>query len=229
MDQHLEGKLALVSGSTAGIGLAIAAALAQEGARVIVNGRPGPAVDGVVAKLKETTGGDILDFAGDLTKATAAEELAQRYRDIAILVNNLGIFEPKPFEEISDADWMRFFDANVLSGVRLSRLFLPGHAARELGPDHVHFERERVADPRRDGRREERRSPPLHRRPPNGEEQEGFQFGFVCSQGFAGRKSFPPSDCVARPRIEGAHSGDRARRAMSNRERDGRSDALGDL
>jgi hypothetical protein len=58
--------------------------------------------------------------------------------------------------------------------------------------------------------------PPLHRRPPNGEEQEGFQFGFVCFQGFAGRKSFPPSDCVARPRIEGAHSGDRARRAMSN-------------
>jgi NAD(P)-dependent dehydrogenase (short-subunit alcohol dehydrogenase family) len=125
MDLHLEGKLALVSGSTAGIGLAIAAALAREGARVIVNGRTGPAVDGVVAKLKETTGGDILGFAGDLTKATAAEELAQRYPDIAILVNNLGIFEPKPFEEISDADWMRFFDANVLSGVRLSRLFLP--------------------------------------------------------------------------------------------------------
>ena len=150
MDLHLEGKLALVSGSTAGIGLAIAAALAREGARVIVNGRTGPTVDSVVAKLKETTGGDILGFAGDLTKAAAAEELAQRYPDIAILVNNLGIFEPKPFEEISDADWMRFFDANVLSGVRLSRLFLPGHAARELGPDHVHFERERVADPRRD-------------------------------------------------------------------------------
>jgi NAD(P)-dependent dehydrogenase (short-subunit alcohol dehydrogenase family) len=130
MDLHLEGKLALVSGSTAGIGLAIAAALAQEGARVIVNGRTGPTVDSVVAKLKETTGGDILDFAGDLTKATAAEELAQRYRDIAILVNNLGIFEPKPFEEISDADWMRFFDANVLSGVRLSRLFLPAAGCR---------------------------------------------------------------------------------------------------
>ena len=125
MDLHLEGKLALVSGSTAGIGLAIAAALTREGARVIVNGRTGPAVDGVVAKLKETTGGDILGFAGDLTKAAAAEELAHRYPDIAILVNNLGIFEPKPFEEISDADWMRFFDSNVLSGVRLSRLFLP--------------------------------------------------------------------------------------------------------
>ena len=130
MDLHLEGKLALVSGSTAGIGLAIAAALAQEGARVIIDGRTGPTVDGVVAKLKETTGGDILGFAGHLTKAAAAEELAQRYPEIAILGNNLGIFEPKPFEEISDADWMRFFDANVLSGVRLSRLFLPAAGCR---------------------------------------------------------------------------------------------------
>src|SRR5271156_3756885 len=102
MDLDLKGKLALVTGSTAGIGLAIATALAEEGARVIVNGRTSAAVDDVVAKLKRTTGGEILGFAGDLSSAAAAEALAARYPDIEILVNNLGIFEPKPFEEIPD-------------------------------------------------------------------------------------------------------------------------------
>ena len=125
MDLQLKGKLALVSGSTAGIGLAIAAALAQEGARVIVNGRKQEAVDEAVAQLKSSTGGEVLGFAGDLSKAAVANELAQRYPDVEILVNNLGIFEPKPFEEIPDEDWQRFFDVNVLSGVRLARLFLP--------------------------------------------------------------------------------------------------------
>jgi NAD(P)-dependent dehydrogenase (short-subunit alcohol dehydrogenase family) len=114
-----------VSGSTAGIGLAIASALAQEGARVIVNGRKQEAVDEVVAQLKSSTGGDVLGFAGDLSKADVANELARRYPDVEILVNNLGIFEPKPFEEIPDEDWQRFFDVNVLSGVRLARLYLP--------------------------------------------------------------------------------------------------------
>ncbi|MGF6532875.1 MULTISPECIES: SDR family NAD(P)-dependent oxidoreductase [Paraburkholderia] len=125
MDLQLKGKLALVSGSTAGIGLAIASALAQEGARVIVNGRKQEAVDEVVAQLKSSTGGDVLGFAGDLSKADVANELARRYPDVEILVNNLGIFEPKPFEEIPDEDWQRFFDVNVLSGVRLARLYLP--------------------------------------------------------------------------------------------------------
>ena len=125
MDLQLKGKLALVSGSTAGIGLAIAAALAQEGARVIVNGRKQEAVDEAVAQLKSSTGGEVLGFAGDLSKAAVANELAQRHPDVEILVNNLGIFEPKPFEEIPDEDWQRFFDVNVLSGVRLARLFLP--------------------------------------------------------------------------------------------------------
>jgi NAD(P)-dependent dehydrogenase (short-subunit alcohol dehydrogenase family) len=125
MDLQLKGKLALVSGSTAGIGLAIASALAQEGARVIVNGRKQEAVDAVVAQLKSSTGGDVLGFAGDLSKADVANELARRYPDVEILVNNLGIFEPKPFEEIPDEDWQRFFDVNVLSGVRLARLYLP--------------------------------------------------------------------------------------------------------
>ncbi|HET6309147.1 MAG TPA: SDR family oxidoreductase [Rhodopila sp.] len=125
MDLQLKGKLALVSGSTAGIGLAIATALAQEGARVIINGRQQAAVDEVVAALRASTGAEVLGFAGDLSVAATAEALAQRYPGVEILVNNLGIFEPKPFEEIPDADWMRFFDVNVLSGVRLARLYLP--------------------------------------------------------------------------------------------------------
>jgi len=125
MDLQLKDKLALVSGSTAGIGLAIATTLAQEGARVIVNGRSQQAVDKALAHVKAQTGANALGFAGDLSQAGTANELARRYPDVEILVNNLGIFEPKPFEEIPDEDWLRFFDVNVLSGVRLARLFLP--------------------------------------------------------------------------------------------------------
>ena len=125
MDLNLKGKLALVSGSTAGIGFAVATALAREGARVIVNGRSQPSVARVAAQLTSATGADVQGFAGDLSIAAAAEQLAARHPDVAILVNNLGIFEPKPFEEIPDADWLRFFEVNVLSGVRLARLFLP--------------------------------------------------------------------------------------------------------
>ncbi len=125
MDLQLTDRLALVSGSTAGIGLAIAETLAREGARVIVNGRKQEAVDAVIASIKAATGRDALGFAGDLSKADVAEALAKRYPDVAILVNNLGIFEPKPFEEIADAEWLRFFDVNVVSGVRLARLYLP--------------------------------------------------------------------------------------------------------
>jgi NAD(P)-dependent dehydrogenase (short-subunit alcohol dehydrogenase family) len=125
MDLQLKGKRAFVSGSTAGIGLAIATLLLREGARVIVNGRTGAAVDAVVATLKSTIGGDVQGFAGDLSRADAAEELVRLHPDIEILVNNLGIFEPKPFQDIPDADWLRFFETNVLSGVRLARLLLP--------------------------------------------------------------------------------------------------------
>ncbi len=125
MDLDLKNKLALVSGSTAGIGLAIATTLAEEGARVIVNGRTQAAVDRAIKELRQTAAGEVLGFAGDLSSAAAAEDLARRYPGVEILVNNLGIFEPKPFEEIPDADWIRFFDVNVLSGVRLARLFLP--------------------------------------------------------------------------------------------------------
>ena len=125
MDMQLTNRLALVTGSTAGIGHAIAAMLAGEGARVIVNGRTQAAVDGAVSKIAAATGNPVLGFAGDLGSAAVAEELVLRHPGIEILVNNLGIFEPKPFEEIPDADWMRFFEVNVLSGVRLSRLCLP--------------------------------------------------------------------------------------------------------
>jgi len=125
MDTKLTQKLALVTGSTAGIGYAIAEALAREGARVIVNGRSRAGVEGAVSKIESATGIRAQGFAGDLSAAAAAEELVRQHPDIEILVNNLGIFEPKPFEEITDADWMRFFDVNVLSGVRLARLCLP--------------------------------------------------------------------------------------------------------
>ena len=125
MDLKLESKLALVSGSTAGIGYAIARTLAQEGARVIVNGRTQAAVDAAVERMRSDTGGTVEGYAGDLSRAAAAEELVQRHAGIEILVNNLGIFEPKAFEDIPDEDWMRFFDVNVLSGVRLARLVLP--------------------------------------------------------------------------------------------------------
>ncbi|HEY2660200.1 MAG TPA: SDR family oxidoreductase [Caulobacteraceae bacterium] len=133
MDLDLKDKLALVSGSTAGIGLAIAAALAKEGARVIVNGRTQAAVDQATAELRASTGGEVLGFAGDLTTAAAAEDLVRRFPDVEILVNNLGIFEPKAFEAISDADWVRFFEANVLSGVRLARLYLPAMKRADWG------------------------------------------------------------------------------------------------
>ena len=133
MDLQLKGRLALVSGSTAGIGRAIAAALASEGARVVVNGRRQDDVDKAAAELRAETGGNVEGFAGDLTQAASAEDLAARFPGVEILINNLGIFEPRPFEAIPDADWTRFFEANVLSGVRLARLYLPAMKAADWG------------------------------------------------------------------------------------------------
>ncbi len=126
MDLQLTNKLALVSGSTKGIGLAIATGLAREGARVIINGRTEKSVAEAVAKIfKEVPKAKLESFHGDLSHAATAEKLAKQFPEVEVLVNNLGIFEPKPFEEIPDDDWRRFFDVNVLSGVRLSRLYLP--------------------------------------------------------------------------------------------------------
>jgi NAD(P)-dependent dehydrogenase (short-subunit alcohol dehydrogenase family) len=133
MDLQLKGKIALISGSTAGIGHAIATSLAREGARVIVNGRTPKAVDAAVAAMKSAAGGDVMGFAGDLSSASVAEKLVQQHPQVDILVNNLGIFEVKPFEEISDDEWKRFFDVNVLSGARLARLYLPFMRKRNWG------------------------------------------------------------------------------------------------
>jgi NAD(P)-dependent dehydrogenase (short-subunit alcohol dehydrogenase family) len=133
MDLQLKDKIALVTGSTAGIGHAIAAALAREGARVIVNGRKADAVAAAVAMLAKDTGGKVTGFAGDLSLAADAERVVRDNPGIEILVNNLGIFEPKPFEDIPDEDWRRFFEVNVLSGVRLARLLLPAMKKRNWG------------------------------------------------------------------------------------------------
>jgi NAD(P)-dependent dehydrogenase (short-subunit alcohol dehydrogenase family) len=133
MDLKLTNKLALVTGSTAGIGYAIAEALVREGARVIVNGRTQAAVDAALAEIKSSIGADALGFAGDLATAAAADALVRQYPNVEILINNLGIFEAKPFEEIPDEDWMRFFEVNVLSGVRLARLYLPAMKQRNWG------------------------------------------------------------------------------------------------
>jgi len=125
MNLELNGKLALVTGSTAGIGHAIAATLVREGAHVIVNGRTQDAVDRTVAELVTIGSGRVDGFAGDLGTEAAADAITKRFPNVEILINNLGIFEPKPFEEIPDEDWIRFFEVNVLSGVRLARLVLP--------------------------------------------------------------------------------------------------------
>jgi NAD(P)-dependent dehydrogenase (short-subunit alcohol dehydrogenase family) len=129
MDLQLKDKLALVTGSTAGIGYAIVETLAAEGARVIVNGRSQARVDAAVQKL----GRKVEGFAADLGTSDGVDQITAKYPDVEILVNNLGIFEPKPFEEIPDTDWFRFFEVNVMSGVRLSRHYLPRMLQRNWG------------------------------------------------------------------------------------------------
>jgi len=127
MDLQLKGKLALISGSTGGIGYAIAASMAREGCRVIINGRAQKRVDAALAKLAGSLGpsADAVGFAADLGTVPGVAQIVARFPQVDILVNNMGIFEPKPFEEIPDEDWNRFFEVNVLSGVRLSRHYLP--------------------------------------------------------------------------------------------------------
>ena len=134
MDLQLAGKLTLVSGSTAGIGFAIASALAGEGARVIVNGRTEERVQSAIDRIRAAHSTALLEpLAADLGGAAGAEEAVRRFPEVDVLVNNLGIFEPKPFAEISDAEWVRFFEVNVMSGVRLSRAYLPRMKERNWG------------------------------------------------------------------------------------------------
>lgn len=128
MDLQLDGKLALITGSTAGIGFAIAESLARERCRVIVNGRTQARVDAALAKLPGAVG-----LAADLGTSAGVAEAIRRFPDVDILINNMGIFEPKPFEAIPDEDWFRFFEVNVLSGVRLSRHYLPRMKASGWG------------------------------------------------------------------------------------------------
>ena len=144
MDLELAGKSALVTGSTAGIGLAIAAVLAAEGARVIVNGRTQQRVDHAIERSGAAHG-----IAADLGTEAGARAVIGNFPELDILVNNLGIFEPKAFEKIPDEDWMRFFEVNVLSGVRLSRHYTGPMKRKELGANRVHIQRIGAPDSRR--------------------------------------------------------------------------------
>lgn len=134
MDLQLNGKRALVTGSTAGIGYAIAKALLAEGASVIVTGRTGARVDQALAQLGEGLDGAGLDgFAGDLSRAETARELTRAFPDIDVLINNLGIFEPRNFVDIEDADWQKMIETNFYSGARLARFYLPRLLERNWG------------------------------------------------------------------------------------------------
>jgi len=134
MNLGLQGKLAVVSGSTAGIGFAIAAMLAQEGARVVINGRTEARVTAAVEKIRQRMkGAELIGVVADLGTAAGVSAFVKQVPEADILVNNLGIFEVKPFLEIPDADWLRFFEINVLSGVRLTRHYLAGMLEKNWG------------------------------------------------------------------------------------------------
>ncbi|MFT3941827.1 SDR family NAD(P)-dependent oxidoreductase [Rhodopseudomonas sp.] len=134
MHIDLSGKTALVTGSTAGIGHAIAKGLAATGANVVINGRGQAKVDAAVAAVsKVAKGGKISGVAADVSTADGCAKLVAAQPDVDILINNTGIFEPKPFFDIPDEDWQRFFDVNVMSGVRLSRAYMPAMLKRNWG------------------------------------------------------------------------------------------------
>ncbi len=134
MDLKLTGKVALVTGSTAGIGFAIAKSLAEEGAHVYVNGRTQARVDAATTSIRSHTGSDRVDgIVADFANAAGAETVIANLPEVDVLVNNVGIFEPRPFVDIPDADWYRFFEINVMSGIRLSRHYLFGMLRKNWG------------------------------------------------------------------------------------------------
>ena len=134
MDMQLKNRSALITGSTSGIGYAIAKGLAAEGANVIITGRTQAAVDGALARLRNQFPDVKADgVAADCTTAAGAEQVFARFKDVDILVNNLGIYERKPFFEIPDADWLRLFEVNVMSGVRFARQYAGAMATRGWG------------------------------------------------------------------------------------------------
>ena len=153
MDLQLTNKTALVTGATAGIGLSIAKALAVEGARVILTGRDQSKLDAAVTIIKASGGEAVNGIRADAATADGAATIAKAAPSIDVLVNNLGIYESKAFGDIADADWTNLFDVNVMSGVRLSRAYLPGMLERNWGriifissesglaipPDMIHY------------------------------------------------------------------------------------------
>jgi NAD(P)-dependent dehydrogenase (short-subunit alcohol dehydrogenase family) len=134
MNLQLKGKKALVTGSTAGIGFAIAQGLAAEGASVVVNGRTAKRVEDAIAEIRKShPAADLSGVAADVSNADGCAKLSAAVKDVDVLINNAGIFEPKPFEEIPDADWLQMFETNVMSGVRLSRHYLAGMKKKNWG------------------------------------------------------------------------------------------------
>ena len=134
MDLKIEKKIALVTGSTAGIGLAIGAELAREGATVYINGRSEARVNEALTKIRKMDiKGDVRGIVADAATKEGALKITSQIPQLDILVNNLGIYEVKPFEEITDEDWLRIFEINVLSGIRLSRTYLPLMKAQNWG------------------------------------------------------------------------------------------------
>ena len=134
MDLKLEGKVVLVTGSTAGIGLAIAQSIAKEGAHVYINGRTQARVDVAIATIRSHVAtAKIEGIVADFSNEKGAETVIEKLPAVDVLINNVGIFEPKSFAEIPDADWYRFFEINVMSGVRLSRHYLAGMLKKNWG------------------------------------------------------------------------------------------------
>lgn len=134
MNIVLSGRTAFVSASTKGIGRAIAAGLAGAGAATVINGRDEEGVAKAVRALREEVpGADVTGVVADLATADGALSLLDRLPNVDVLVNNLGIFGPQPVLEIDDAEWRRYFEVNVLSGVRLARHYLPGMTERGWG------------------------------------------------------------------------------------------------
>ena len=133
MDLHLNGKAALVTGSTAGIGLEIARKLAVEGAKVIITGRNKAKLDQAVDSIRAAGGAGVSGVLADASTDAGAAALVQAAPAVDILVNNLGIYEMKDFAAITDAEWRRYFEVNVLSGARLARAYFPGMLERNWG------------------------------------------------------------------------------------------------
>src|SRR5258705_3036985 len=134
MKLDLAGKTAMVTGLTSGIGNAIASGLAAAGATVVVNGRTKGKVDAAVGGIaKGVPGAKFRGAAADVSTAVGCKMLTTALADVDILINNAGIFEPKAFFDIPDEDWTRFYEVNVMSGVRLSRAYMPGMLKRNWG------------------------------------------------------------------------------------------------